>query len=459
MLPRGGAPVTPADRIVDSHELSPTQEGMLFHGLLGETSGVDLEQIVCTIRGPFDRAALRTAFRKVANRHPILRTRFAYDDAGRPVQEVLESVEIPYELIDLSSAEPPYRPRRLEETLALDRARGVDLERAPAMRLTLVDEGADEHHVIWTFHHALLDGRSFPLVLREVFSFYYAAVQGRELELPVPRPYREYVEFVSALDLTAAEVYWRRRLSGFSAPTPLGIDRATPGTEPLGAVQGVSERRLPLETTATLRRFAAAQSVTLNTLLQAAWAVLLHRYSEERDVVFGATRAGRRSAFPDGDEMIGLFINTLPLRVDVDPERHVAELLKELRALQLELREFEHTPLVKVQSWSDVPRGSPLFETIVVYEERSLDETLRTLDPDGDRLAFAYHGQTNYPLTVVAYGDERMLVRLENDRRRVDDAAASRMLEHLVTILAALPEHSDRMLHELPLGGGGGVGV
>ena len=155
--------------------------------------------------------------------------------------------------------------------------------------------------------------------------------------------------------------------------------------------------------------------------------------------------------FPTRDEMIGLFINTLPLRVRVEPDRRLDELVKEVRALQVGLREHEHTPLVKVQSWSDVPRGRPLFETILVYDDRTLDTTLRTLDPDGSRLSFAYHGQTNYPLTLIAYGEDEMLVRLENDRRRVDDAPASRMLDHLVTLLSGMPEHAEHKVHELPL--------
>ena len=437
--------------IVDSYELSPTQEGMIFHDLLGDDTGVDLEQIVCTVRGSFDEEAFVAAFHTVAARHPILRTRFSYDSAGHPIQEVVEAVEIPLRRVDLSTAELASRSRLFDETLSLDRAEAIDLDHAPAMRLIVVDWDADAHRVVWTFHHALLDGRSFPLVLREVFAYYDAGTGGHEPDLPVPRPYREYIEFLRGLDLAAAETYWRRQLSGFSAPTPLGIDHATRDEGRANAIQGVAERRLPLETTAALREFAASQGVTLNTLLQTAWAVLLSRYSREEDVVFGATRACRRSAFEDADEMVGLFINTLPLRVRVDSERHLNDLLKEVRALQVGLREYEHTPLVKVQAWSDVPRGSTLFDTILVYDDSSLGETLRALDPGSSRLAFSYRGQTNFPLTLVAYGDDEMLVRLENDRRRVDDAPAVRMLDHLLTILTAMPEHGDHKLHALPL--------
>ncbi len=438
-------------RIVDSYELSPMQEGMVFHGLLGEGTGVDLEQIVCSIRGAFDEPGFVAAFQAVAARHAILRTRFNYEGVDRPVQEVIEAVEIPVERLDLSRSGPTDRSSRFDEALRLDRARGIDLRRAPGMRLLVVDCGPDEHRVVWTFHHALLDGRSFVLVLRDVFAYYDGAATGHVSPRPAPRPYREYIEFLRDLDLASAESYWRSRLSGFTAPTPIVIDGAAADEQRTTDIQGVSERRLSREQTTALRELAASRDVTLNTLLQSAWAVLLHRYSGETEVVFGATRAGRRSAFADGDEMVGLFINTLPLRVKLDPEARLDELLKDVRAQQVELREHEHTPLANVQRWSEVPRGRPLFETILVYEDRTLDSMLRTLDAEGSRLAFAYHGQTNYPLTLIAYGDDEMLVRLENDRRRVADAPASRMLNHFVTLLTAMPDHTGRKLHELPL--------
>ncbi|MDP8909370.1 MAG: amino acid adenylation domain-containing protein [Chloroflexota bacterium] len=438
-------------RVVDSYELSPTQEGMLFHSLLGEGTGVDLEQIVCSIRGAFDEEAFVAAFHEVAARHAILRTRFDYEAADRPVQEVVEAVEIPVERLDLTGVARSERSSRLDEALRLDRARGIDLARAPCMRLIVVDCGPDEHRVVWTFHHALLDGRSFPLVLREVFGLYGAAAPDRVPPLRSPRPYREYIEFLRGLDLASAESYWRDRLSGFTTPTPLVVDRGATDEQRTSDIQGVFERRLSREQTTALRELAASRDVTVNTLLQSAWAILLHRYSRETEVVFGATRACRHSAFPDADEMVGLFINTLPLRVRLDPEAPLGELLKDVRAQQVELREHEHTPLAKVQGWSDVPRGTPLFETILVYEERALDTVLRTLEVDGARLEFAYHGQTNYPLTLVAYGDDEMLVRLESDRRRLDDAPASRVLDHFVTLLTAMPGHGERKLHELPL--------
>ena len=376
---------------------------MLFHDLLGGETGIDLEQIVWTITGAFDEQPLIAAFQQVVSRHPILRTRFRHDADGRPVQEVVEAVEIPVERLDLTRDERPDTSCRFEEALALDRARGIDLSRAPAMRLTIVDWSENEHRVVWTFHHALLDGRSFPLVLREVFAFQDAAEAGEALDLPGPRPYREYIEFLRELDLTSAEDYWRTFLAGFTAPTPLVIDHPAGDEARPVPIQGISEQRLSRETTTTLREFAASRSVTLNTLLQAAWAIVLHRHSGESDVVFGATRACRHSAFPDADEMVGLFINTLPVRVQVDPDGFIDDLLKEVRLIQIGLREHEHTPLAKVQGWSEVPT-----RTSALRHDR------RVREPHDRRHAARVRRPWSSPRVLVSRSDQ-----LSTDPRRL----------------------------------------
>ena len=436
--------------VSEAYELSPTQEGMLFHGLAAVAGGVDLEQIVCTIDGTLNQAAFVAAFQAVIARHAILRTRFAFDAAGRPVQEVLAAAALSSTAVDASARSAADAEALFAATLREDRARGIDLAAAPAMRL-LFFRTAAQTRILWTFHHALLDGRSFPLVLREVFAFYKAGLGGKQPALPLPRPYREYIGFLRGLDTAAAEAYWRKILAGFSAPVPLGIDHPAADDAADGAVQGVAELRLTQQETKGLRDFSVRCGVTLNTLLQAAWAIVLSRYSRETDIVFGATRACRRSAFADADAMIGLFINTLPLRLDVDPETTVSAFLRDVRNRQVELRDHEHTPLAKIQGWSDVPRGRPLFETILVYENRTLDETMRAHMPPGRKAAFHYHGQTNYPLTLIGYGDDEMLVRLENDRRRVSDDAALRALGHVVSVLRALPQHAEAKLHEVPM--------
>ena len=296
--------------VVDSYPLSPLQQGMLFHAVSAPSSGVDIEQIVCTLRQPVDAAALESAWRKVADRHAILRSAFRWDD--EPVQEVFAETELSWLEEDLRMLPASHREQHFVTFLADDRSRGFAMNEAPLFRLTWFHFAEHEARLVWTFHHALLDGRSFLIVLREVFAFYFAEVSGTALDLPQPRPFRDHIDFLQSHQGGGSEGYWREMLRGFTAPTPLVVDglpgcAKTPG-------QADYERRLSRSATDALRAFAATNALTLNTVVQGAWALLLSRYSGEKDIVFGATRACRRSSVESATEMVGLFINTLPVR-------------------------------------------------------------------------------------------------------------------------------------------------
>jgi amino acid adenylation domain-containing protein/non-ribosomal peptide synthase protein (TIGR01720 family) len=305
---------------------------------------------------------------------------------------------------------------------------------------------------LWTFHHALLDGRSFPIVLREVFLCYEAIRDGREASLPAPRPYADYIAWLRTQDLGRAEAFWRSTLKGFSAPTPVPGHRATVGD--VGAApegRGVHELQLASETTARLSAFAREHGVTLNTLVQAAWGLLLQRYSGESEVVFGVTRACRRSALDGAEDMVGLFINTLPVRVAVDGDARLGPWLRSLREGQVAVREFEHSPLARVQAWSDVPRGRALFESVVVFEGYLLDRILRADGGAWSNRHFEYIGQTSLPITLIAYAADELVVRLEHYRRVVNDETGARLLTHVRTLLEGMLKGADQRLGDLPL--------
>lgn len=437
--------------ILESYELSPLQQGMLFHSLDSHAFGVDIEQIICTLNEVLDVPRLSAAWRHVVARHPILRTSFRWEGLSEPLQDIHAHVELP--IVQLNWRELPTEEleRRWSDFLAEDRRRGFDLAHVPLLRLALVRCAEHEYRLLWTFHHILLDGRSFPLVLREVFAFYEAFRNDQTLQLSLPRPYRDYITWLQGRDLTQAEWYWRQTLQGFRAPTQFTIPRPPEGEERTAQRQGVRETRLSRQTTARLQTFAQDHDLTVHTLLQGAWALLLHHYSGEEDVVFGSTRACRRTALVDADSMVGLFINTLPMRVQTPPQARLIDWLLELRAQQIALRAYEHTPLVKVQGWSEVPRGAPLFESLVVFENYLLDTALRSPGGEWRNRKFQYIGQTNYPLTLVAYADAELLLRIEYDRCRFDDAVSERMLGHLSTLLEGMIVAPDQQLWEVPL--------
>ncbi|MGH7829594.1 MAG: condensation domain-containing protein, partial [Candidatus Binatia bacterium] len=335
--------------------------------------------------------------------------------------------------------------------LDADRRRGFQLDAAPLMRLALFHLDEADYRLIWTSHHALLDGRSHVIVLEEVFSFYNAFCGGDDLSSPDPLPYRAHIDWLEKQDPGKSESFWRSMLKGFTAPTTLMVERAE------GAPSGGEERygkqttKLSAPLTQAIQSFARQHDLTPNTLFQGAWALLLSRYSSQEDIVFGAARAARHSSVRGAEEMVGLFINTLPVRARVPADMALLTWLKELRAQWYALRDYEHTPLVKVQEWSELPRGMPLFESILVFENHLLSSALQTQGTSPKNRDFYSTGTTNYPVTVVGSLGPELLLEIAYDRRRFDDAAVTRMLGHLRTLLEAMVTEPRRRLSAFPL--------
>ena len=220
----GEKQITPANDVNEGYPLSPMQQGMLFHSLSAPHSGVDIEQILCTLPEKLNVAAFRQAWERVVERHAILRTGFRV--AGlEPQQEVHRQVRLHFEQKDWRGLTEREQEGRLDAYLQAERRRGFELSVPPLMRLALFHAGEAKHVLAWTFHHLLLDGRAMVVLLREVFDFYEATCQGRDLDPPAPRPYRDYIEWLRSRDWSDAETFWRTQLKGFTTPTPLVVAR------------------------------------------------------------------------------------------------------------------------------------------------------------------------------------------------------------------------------------------
>jgi amino acid adenylation domain-containing protein len=432
------------------YPLTPMQQGMLFHSLYAPESGVYVEQLRCRVGGDIDVPAFQRAWQFASERHPVLRTAFVWKKSEQMLQVVHRQVTIPVEWLDWRDLAADAQQARFEELVAADRRRGFDVSRAPLTRLTLVRTGDDAWRLLWTHHHLLLDGWSIPILLRDVFTAYEAFRRNAAPPLPPARPYRDYVAWQQRQDLAAAEAFWRRTLAGFEAPTPLAIGRAaaSPGAD--DRVYGLRERWLDPELSAALQAAARQQGLTLNTVVQGAWALALARTSGERDVVYGVTVSGRPADLPGAEGMVGLFINTLPVRARIDDARPWGAWLRDLQATQAEMRQYEYSPLVQVQGWSGVPRGTPLFESLFVFENYPVDETLRE---QAGSLAFSdvvVAEQTNFPLTLLSAPGQRVMLRASYDGSRFDDEAIERLLARLETTLAAMAADASATLGTLP---------
>jgi hypothetical protein len=437
----------------ETYTLSPLQEGMLFHTLAHIGTGVDIEQIICTVNERLDKEAFQRAWGRVVERHAILRSQFEWEgtETGEPCQVVIPAVSFRGECFDWKHLSASEQDERLETYFVKDRAQGFDLGRAPLMRLAVFELGDEAYTFIWTFHHILLDGRAFPLILEEVFTLYEAFVEHRDIEIDQPRPFREYISWVQERDLTKDEKYWRETLSGFTSPTPLvvGSPQST-GKMSLGS-EGSVTFRIPAALTSGLRQLAADHGLSMNTLVEGAWALLLSRYSGEEDIVYGTTRSCRRDSVDGADTMIGLLINTVPMRVKVPKQIKVIDWLKQLRSQHTQMRKYIHAPLSDIQKWSDISHGNALFESLVVFENYLLGSYMRSKGGRWADREVEYRGRTNFPLTLIGYNDDELLLRIEFDEERFDLDTIKRMSGHLETILLSIPENLDTSVAMAPL--------
>lgn len=434
-----------------AYPLSPMQHGMLFHTLYEPESGMYFEQLSCTLDGHLNVLAFQQAWQQVVERHPVLRTAFVWNKIEKPLQVVGRRVGLPWQQHDWRGLSAVDQQEKLEVFLKADREQGFQLSKAPLMRLTLIQMDESVYQFIYSFHHLLLDGWSLSLVFKEVFVFYEAFCQGQDLHLKRSRPYQDYIAWLQQQDLSQAEAFWRLALKGFTAPTPLAVDRALGSLPSEGESYDEQQIQLSVGATAALQSLARQHQLTVNTLVQGAWAMLLSRYSGQEDVVFGATVSGRPADLAGIESMVGLFINTLPIRVQASSEAFLLDWLKQFQAQLVELRQYEYSSLVQVQGWSDVPRGLPLFESIVVFENYPVDASFGSQEGRLEFLNVRSVERTNYPLTLVALPGAQLSLQLSYDCRHFDVATISRMLRHLQTLLEGIVANPGQRLKNLPL--------
>ncbi|HBO1234816.1 TPA: non-ribosomal peptide synthase/polyketide synthase [Pseudomonas aeruginosa] len=430
----------PLARIEDIYPLSPMQHGMLFHSLYEQASGDYLNQLRVDVHG-LDPARFRAAWQAALDSHDILRAGFLWQgDLEQPLQVIHKHLELPF-------AEHDWRGREalaeaLDELAASERRRGFELEQAPLLRLVLVRMDEERYHLVYTHHHILLDGWSSAQLLGEVLARY----TGEQAERTGGR-YRDYITWLQAQDKRVSEAFWKEQLAELLEPTRLAQAVAAE-REQVGS--GQFQRSLPPARTARLKTFAQRHAVTLNTLVQAAWSLLLQRYTGQDTVVFGATVAGRPAELAGIERQIGLFINTLPVVATPQPGMRLTDWLQEVQARSLALREQEHTPLFEIQRWAGL--GEALFDSLLVFENYPVAEALEKGSPGGVRFgSVSNHEQTNYPLTVALGVGDSLSLQYSYDRQAFSDAAVEQLDRHLVNLLEGFVDNAERTLVELSL--------
>ena len=417
------------------YSLSPMQEGMLFHRLYNPASEAHFGQSSFTLHGKLDVAAFKRAWEYVVDTHPVLRTLFLWQRHEKPLQVVRRKVVLPFVEIDWRNISQAQQDELFETFLRDDRERGFDLSQAPLMRFAVIRSTDTTYRFVWSHHHIIVDGWSLPLILDQVFVAYRASVRGESAPPIEARPYRDYIAWLQKQDLDKAKAYWQETLKGFTSPTQIGA--AGPGRETNSAGEHYDAHRtwLSESTTATLQSLARQHHLTLNTVIQGAWSLLLSHYSGEEDVVFGTTVSGRPAELEGIETMVGLFINTLPVRVKLRGGERLLAWLKKLQEQQVEMRHYDFSPLVQVQEWSEVPRRQPLFESIFVFESYPVAKVLKDTNSELRITEVVHRERSHYPLTMIVGAGQRTLLKLAYDASKFESDAIQRMVTHFQVLL------------------------
>lgn len=424
--------------IDDVYPLSPVQEGILFHTLSSSAEGMYMLQVAWDVE-QLDPVRFSAAWSDAVRRHDVLRTRFLWEEIDRPLQVVEREAPVPVQLLDWSERSVPEQQEALDALLQDGRRRGFDLRRAPLVRLALIKVGDGRWQVVFETHHIVLDGWSTVLLLGDVFTLYDASSAGVNPELPARRPYRDYIAWRAEQTDDAARAYWTERLAGVKEPTRL-VDEQPAGSRRGHTRYGVD---LPSGFAAAVERLARDAHVTISTVFQGAWGLLLSIWSKTADVVFGATVSGRAGSAGMGD-MIGLLINTLPVRVRIQDERTLEAWLNELQTSQADIPS-EHTSLLDIRGWSDVPRRQPLFTSILVFENYPVEPYVRAKLGGFSSESLIVQDSTNYPVAVVVSPGTPFAVQLLYDQERFSDSA----MEHMAGQFGVLLTHMVKAPHGL----------
>ncbi|MDH1658192.1 non-ribosomal peptide synthetase [Pseudomonas mosselii] len=445
----------PAAEIEDVYPLTPMQEGLLLHTLLEPGTGIYYMQDRYRINSALDPERFAQAWQAVVARHEALRASFSWNAGEAMLQIIHKPGKTPVDYQDWRGLDETTQEARLQALHKQEREAGFELLREAPFHLRLVRVDEARYWFMMSNHHILIDAWCRSLLMNDFFEIYQALGEGRQAQLPVPPRYRDYIGWLQRQDLDEARQWWQANLAGFERATAIPSDR------PLrhdhagdGMVVGDCYTRLEVSEGARLRELAQAHQLTVNTFAQAAWALTLARYSGDRDVVFGVTVAGRPVSLPQMQRTVGLFINSIALRVQMPQpgeRRSVRDWLQGLLEHNMQLREYEYLPLVAIQECSELPKGQPLFDSLFVFENAPVETAVLDHAQHLDASSDSGRTHTNFPLTAVCYPGDDLGLHLSFDQRYFDYPTVERLLAEFKRLLLALVEGFNGEVDELAL--------
>jgi amino acid adenylation domain-containing protein len=420
--------------IEDVYELSPIQEGLLFHNLYSPGSGIYLEQVTMRMRGDLDVEAYRRAWQTIVDRHAVLRTSFHWEGVDKALQVVHRDVPFPIEVLDWRDAGEEEQRERYAAFAHDDRMTGFDYGVAPLMRGRLIRFADDEWEFFWSFSHLLMDGWSFGLAFAELTTLYNAYATGAAPQLPPARPYRAYLSWWARQDRSATEEFWREHLAGYTAPDALELGPAPveplPAGEPTHAVLPTPELLAQIP---ALTAFGREHGLTLNTIMQGAWMIVLSRHLGRDDIIAGSTGTQRPATLTGAERIMGPMLATMPVRARVRDDAHLIDWLRELQNDMARAREHADISLTDLRRLADLPGNRPLFELDLAFENVPVPElALHRVE----LLESTYDGRPHFPITMIVMPGEAMPVpRMVYDQTRFTASAVRRLVDQFSTTL------------------------
>jgi len=439
--------MTMSNAIQARYELTPMQQGMLFHALYDAAGDAYFIQIRARLDGPLDAAAFEAAWQRLAQRHPVLRTAFAWQRSDGPQQVVWQHARVPVHRVDGTAWPTAEIDARLAALAQQDRQQGFDLARAPLLRVTLVTLQPGRHQLVWSLHHLLVDGWSLSSLMHELLEDYRALAEGRDSPFPARPPFEHYVHWLSQQPRGLGRAFWELTLQGLDEATALAAGRTA------GSVPAYGECALSLapQDSDALVQLAGQAGVTLGNLMLGAWGLCLSRWCGRADVVAGVTVSGRPEDLAGAQDIVGLLINTLPLRLRVDESIPITDWLRTVQAAMVAVQRHAQVPLVDIQQWSGLGRQTPLFDHLFVFENYPLAPAAGPIA--GLVVAeVASSEPTDYPLTVVVLPGRSLTVQFSVDTQRLGQVRAEAMLAHYGQVLQELARaRGDAPLHGLSM--------
>jgi iturin family lipopeptide synthetase B len=442
--------------ISDVYPLTPMQMGMLFHSLLDKESTAYFEHFLFILKGEVDCHLLEKSFNALIERYDILRTIFHLEDKDQPLQIVLKQrkSKVYFENIDHLNREE--QEQYVQDFMAKDKKRGFDLTRDMLMRLSLLKTGKDSYKLIWSFHHILMDGWCLGIIFKELTRVYYSLKTGETIKLEPVTPYAHYIKWLQGQDKEQGLKYWREYLEGYEEPVNM---------EKFGTGESRGKNQYQVETytfgldekiTTGLQRISAAENTTINTLMQTLWGILLQRYHNTDDVVYGAVVSGRPPEVPGIEKMVGLFINTVPVRITASGEKTFSQLIQNVQKKAALLKSYEYLPLPEIQVQSTLK--NQLIDHIMVFENYPIEKQVKSNDDEnaGKGLNLEVqdvkvYEQTNYHFNIIVSPGKRLFISFNFNSLLFDMEFIKRTARHFHNIIHQVAENPDIFVSDIEI--------